>query len=473
MSEQNKEREAYWTAFDGAVTHTSNASHVARDLQEELRFYRGKHPDQQKHMEIEQDLVRRAISAIDNLLGSATPNHSGAAAEMVASQSAEPVALTDEQREKVCEAVAGALGDAYDCMRVWSAWGMGTMGRDDFALVAEDASRVAEIADAAIDALLAQSAPAATVPSDGARHGDPLRSINSDGMLVGPDVGTGSKEPVDLDGRICEHCGEGNAVLTFENGRFASNCDDCAADCDYFLVERLNQLIAAPAPSASPAPITREQIRAVFLANGFTIKPGHDDLKEYVYEAASALIGLAWGCTGEVTVVYEDDKPIASPAALTGEMRKLLTHALFWMGRTPISKESTDGMNAVRADVEALLLAASPAAPTGDAAVGFTDAEFHEMWKFHTTVSYRDGKAAPYELLRAVWRQTLERNAIAAQPSAAAEADRRDAERYRWVRDVPWFGTGTPLERVIALQQNACWDAAIDAAMGKEGNGNG
>lgn len=49
--------------------------------------------------------------------------------------------------------------------------------------------------------------------------------------------------------------------------------------------------------------------------------------------------------------------PQAVPA-LTGEVRKLLTHALFWMGREPISKESTDGMNAVRADLEALLLAA-------------------------------------------------------------------------------------------------------------------
>ncbi|WP_197672302.1 hypothetical protein [Cupriavidus nantongensis] len=78
--------------------------------------------------------------------------------------SAAPAALTDDQREKVSEAVAGALGNAYDCMRVWSAWGMGTMGRDDFALVAEDSDRVAEIADAAIGAILAQAAPIASAP---------------------------------------------------------------------------------------------------------------------------------------------------------------------------------------------------------------------------------------------------------------------------------------------------------------------
>lgn len=74
-------------------------------------------------------------------------------------------------------------------------------------------------------------------------------------------------------------------------------------------------ILAAQPPAASRAAITREQIRAVFLANGFTVKPGHDDLKEYVYEAASALIGLAWGCTDEVTVVYEDEQTAAQPPA--------------------------------------------------------------------------------------------------------------------------------------------------------------
>ena len=62
--------------------------------------------------------------------------------------------VTEEMRQAVCEAVAEALGDAYDCMRAWSAWGYGTMRRDDFSLVAEDDSRVAEIADAAIKALM-------------------------------------------------------------------------------------------------------------------------------------------------------------------------------------------------------------------------------------------------------------------------------------------------------------------------------
>jgi EAL domain-containing protein (putative c-di-GMP-specific phosphodiesterase class I) len=70
--------------------------------------------------------------------------------------------LNDQQREAVHQAVAEALGSgAYDCLRVWSAWGVGTMGPDDFVPVAEDSDRVAEIADAAIETIRAIPAPQA------------------------------------------------------------------------------------------------------------------------------------------------------------------------------------------------------------------------------------------------------------------------------------------------------------------------
>ena len=59
-------------------------------------------------------------------------------------------ASAPEVRESVIEAIAEALGDAYDCTRVWSAWSYGTMSQDDFSLVAEDRSRLEEIADAAM-----------------------------------------------------------------------------------------------------------------------------------------------------------------------------------------------------------------------------------------------------------------------------------------------------------------------------------
>ena len=45
-------------------------------------------------------------------------------------------------------------------------------------------------------------------------------------------------------------------------------------------------------PTSTSATMSDEQIKAVFLANGFTIKPGCDDLKPYVYKAARALLAL-------------------------------------------------------------------------------------------------------------------------------------------------------------------------------------
>ena len=51
---------------------------------------------------------------------------------------------------------------------------------------------------------------------------------------------------------------------------------------------------------------------------------------------------------------------------------------------------------------------------------------------------------------------------------ARAERDvlRRDAERYRWLRDNPWPPI---LEADIKMHRNARWDAKIDAAMAAVG----
>jgi hypothetical protein len=48
------------------------------------------------------------------------------------------IEVTEELRQAVIEAVAGALGGcAYDCTRVWSAWSYGTMSQDDFSLIVD------------------------------------------------------------------------------------------------------------------------------------------------------------------------------------------------------------------------------------------------------------------------------------------------------------------------------------------------
>lgn len=58
--------------------------------------------------------------------------------------------LNNDLPDAVIEATAEAIGEAYDCVRVWEAWSVGTMGPDDFRQVADDSDRVAEIARAAI-----------------------------------------------------------------------------------------------------------------------------------------------------------------------------------------------------------------------------------------------------------------------------------------------------------------------------------
>lgn len=55
------------------------------------------------------------------------------------------------------------------------------------------------------------------------------------------------------------------------------------------IIER--RLWALPTPQQAPAPLSRDQIREVFMAHGFTVKEGQTDLKQYVYDAAYALLG--------------------------------------------------------------------------------------------------------------------------------------------------------------------------------------
>lgn len=91
-------------------------------------------------------------------------------AALLALDDAPPAAgVPEDLREAVADAVAEALGEALDCTRVWSAWGVGTMSEDDFRQVADDPERVAEIADAAIAAMVS-AAP--TPPASGQQQAD-------------------------------------------------------------------------------------------------------------------------------------------------------------------------------------------------------------------------------------------------------------------------------------------------------------
>lgn len=63
-----------------------------------------------------------------------------------------PVAVVLPTREVMRDLIAEVIGgDTYDCTRVWSAWGVGTMSEDDFVPVVEQEERLYELADAYLD----------------------------------------------------------------------------------------------------------------------------------------------------------------------------------------------------------------------------------------------------------------------------------------------------------------------------------
>lgn len=79
-------------------------------------------------------------------------------------------------------------------------------------------------------------------------------------------------------------------------------------------------------PSASKAvpvsSLTKDQIREIFLANGFTVKEGQSDLKDYVYAAAYALLGAVGAQSAEQThtVLWNQRKPEDSSASQSSQI---------------------------------------------------------------------------------------------------------------------------------------------------------
>ena len=78
---------------------------------------------------------------------------------------------------------------------------------------------------------------------------------------------------------------------------------------DKWLDEAVEHTGAYPLYAAPPAPvsvnITRDQIREIFMRNGFTIKDDQTDLKDYVYAAAGELISFS-----------RPQSPVSVPAAM-------------------------------------------------------------------------------------------------------------------------------------------------------------
>ena len=87
--------------------------------------------------------------------------------------------------------------------------------------------------------------------------------------------------------------------------------------------DRTHALRMQAAPKAAPGEsLTRDQIREVFMAHGFTVKEGHTDLKQYVYDAAYAL--LAMGAAPQ----QEAQEPVAWESTTPGYI-KYITQARY------------------------------------------------------------------------------------------------------------------------------------------------
>ena len=56
------------------------------------------------------------------------------------------------------------------------------------------------------------------------------------------------------------------------------------------------------AMSAELGPLPKDTVRKIFLSSGFEIKPGHEDLKPYVYAAAKRLMADAVAADREQTI---------------------------------------------------------------------------------------------------------------------------------------------------------------------------
>lgn len=59
------------------------------------------------------------------------------------------------------------------------------------------------------------------------------------------------------------------------------------------LLQHAMRLLEGVSMSANVGEPTKAQIREVFMSHGFTVKEGQTDLKQYVYDAAYALLALA------------------------------------------------------------------------------------------------------------------------------------------------------------------------------------
>ena len=90
-----------------------------------------------------------------------------------------------------------------------------------------------------------------------------------------------------------------------------------------------SELSALKAQQSKPSTVTRDQIRDVFMRNGFTVKENQTDLKPYVYAAAEELLSIARASQQCTQSSWVPDGWQLVPKEPTAEMIEALA-ASFW-----------------------------------------------------------------------------------------------------------------------------------------------
>lgn len=116
-------------------------------------------------------------SAFESWYSSYNPTHKGdkqRARDAYAAGMGDSLVMAGPARQALIDVIAQGLSGTWHCLRVWSAWNVGTMSQDDFSPV-DESDTPAELADAVLAMLAAQPAgaqqPAPTPQAD--RHPAP------------------------------------------------------------------------------------------------------------------------------------------------------------------------------------------------------------------------------------------------------------------------------------------------------------
>lgn len=200
-------------------------------------------------------------------------------------------------------------------------------------------------------------------------------------------------------------------------------------------------LFTAP-PAQQAQPLTRDRVREIFMAHGFTVKNGQADLKPYVYEAAYALLA-------------------AAAAAAAQQAQPLITKEASLRFRLDCTKEQLEAAERECAELRSKLKEAQQAQPSD-----------LQLAKPEPLTSYV--QPVPDHCDRIVWRNRYyhlplkQAQAEAVPPTPITDgsmANQRDANRYRWWRYNACYKPSVVAKLLAPLFTPLAIDAAIDAAI--------